>query len=142
MKVYGDDIGDPCGRYSGQGARALQQTFLKLPSLSAVIALQPQIERHLNRALWIDEVNDPTQFPRAPLAQRIGLRSALAFPIGESHEGEPEGVVELFKDSTDIEHVFVPGRYVASVRTRFKTLPDVIFEVRGSGEPPVLLATD
>jgi PAS domain S-box-containing protein len=52
-----------------------------------------------NRALWIDQVEDPEQFPRAPIAQRLGLRSALAFPIGEAHEREPDGVVELFKDS-------------------------------------------
>ena len=51
------------------------------------------------RALWIDNVDDPVQFPRAPIAQGIGLRSALAFPIGDAHDGEPEGVVELFKDS-------------------------------------------
>ena len=41
----------------------------------------------------------PGEFPRAPIAQRIGLRSALAFPIGDAHDGDPEGVVELFKDS-------------------------------------------
>ena len=51
------------------------------------------------RALWIDDVDDPAHFPRAPIAQRIGLRSALAFPIGDAHDGDPEGVVELFKDS-------------------------------------------
>ena len=51
-----------------------------------------------NRALWVDDTNDAQRFPRAPIAQRIGLRSALAFPITDAHDGEPAGVVELFMD--------------------------------------------
>jgi PAS domain S-box-containing protein len=51
-----------------------------------------------NRALWIVDVDDPQQFPRAVIAQRIGLRSALGFPIGDAHDSAPEGVIELFTD--------------------------------------------
>src|SRR5262249_53621302 len=54
MEVNRDDIGDPGGLYAGQGAHSLQQAFLKLSTLSALVALQPQIERHFNRALRIE----------------------------------------------------------------------------------------
>ena len=64
-------------------------------------------------------------------------------------EGEPTWLYRSIHDGAmvaslpgDLQLVFVPGRYVASVRTQFETLPDVVFEVRGSGEPPVLLPTN
>lgn len=50
------------------------------------------------RALWIHDVDDAEQFPRAPFAQTIGLRSALAFPVVGDTTGRLDGVIELFID--------------------------------------------
>jgi PAS domain S-box-containing protein len=50
-------------------------------------------------ALWIDELTDPDRFPRSAVALRTGLTSALAFPFGHAHDGPPDGVFELFRDS-------------------------------------------
>ncbi len=49
-------------------------------------------------ALWIHDVDDVEQFPRAPFAQTIGLRSALAFPVVSDAAGRLDAVIELFID--------------------------------------------
>ena len=45
-------------------------------------------------AVWVSNFSDATAFPRAPLAMRLGMRSAFAFPI--VHENRVSGVMEFF----------------------------------------------
>jgi PAS domain S-box-containing protein len=47
--------------------------------------------------VWIEEVSDDANFPRADLAREAGLRSAFACPI--TLAGEVQGVMEFFSDA-------------------------------------------
>lgn len=44
--------------------------------------------------VWVEDISTDTNFPRAPEAQRSGLRGAFAFPI--LAEGRVQGVLEFF----------------------------------------------
>lgn len=54
----------------------------------------PGVVWESGEAVWVAKVEDSTRFPRAPLAERAGMRSAFAFPI-VTH-GEVVGVMEFF----------------------------------------------
>ncbi len=47
-----------------------------------------------NKAIWVSDVTQGTEFPRAPLARKAELRGAFAFPL--CADGRVNGVVELF----------------------------------------------
>src|SRR5215468_3498528 len=64
MEIDRNDIGDPGGLDPGQSVRSLQQALLKLAALSAVVALQPQIERNFDGALRIVAEIDLLRLPQ------------------------------------------------------------------------------
>lgn len=57
--------------------------------------LPGRIWRH-NKPVWVPDVTKDKNFPRASVAAKGGLRSGLAFPIGE--KSDFIGVVEFFSD--------------------------------------------
>jgi PAS domain S-box-containing protein len=48
------------------------------------------------QSVWIEDVVPDRNFPRAPIAQRVGLHAALGFPIQRG--GEVIGVMEFFSE--------------------------------------------
>lgn len=79
--------------WSAAGRDELRSQLMLPASLPAGLSLPGRAAR-TREPVWIADFSARDEFPRAPLARALGLRTAVAFPI--IHEGEVSGVMEFF----------------------------------------------